>query len=74
MWSTGVEEVVAMAFVLGHARDTGWVVAHVRRPHRARDGQLPLLIALPSPRVPGSEEREALPPRPLENVRAIHER
>jgi hypothetical protein len=31
-----------MAFVHGHARDNGWVVAHVRAPVDAEDGQLPL--------------------------------
>jgi hypothetical protein len=31
-----------MAFVHGHARDNGWVVAHVRAPVGAEDGQLPL--------------------------------
>lgn len=39
-----------MSFVHGHARETGWVVAHVRRPSRAQDGQLPLLaVPLPAP-------------------------
>jgi hypothetical protein len=31
-----------MAFVHGHARDTGWVVAHIRPPTDAEDGQLRL--------------------------------
>jgi hypothetical protein len=35
-------EVVHVSFVHGHARATGWVVAHVRRPTRAEEGQLPL--------------------------------
>lgn len=34
-----------MSFVHGHARATGWVVAHRRHPHRAEHGQLPLLAA-----------------------------
>lgn len=39
-----------MSFVHGHARETGWVMAHVRRPSRAQDGQLPLLaVPLPAP-------------------------
>ena len=37
LWCTG-----GMAFVHGHARDSGWVVAHVRAPVEAEDGQLPL--------------------------------
>jgi hypothetical protein len=37
-----------MAFVHGHARETGWVVSHYRRPQRAGDDQLDL--ALPEPR------------------------
>lgn len=36
-----------MSFVHGHARDTGWVVAHRRAPHRAEDGQLPLPVSAP---------------------------
>ena len=35
-----------MAFVHGHARATGWVMAHVRAPNQAGDGQLALLPAL----------------------------
>jgi hypothetical protein len=31
-----------MAFVRGHARESGWVVSHYRRPQRAGDDQLPL--------------------------------
>src|SRR3712207_1063428 len=37
-WRTG-----DMAFVPGHARDTGWVVAHVPAPVHAEDGQLALV-------------------------------
>jgi hypothetical protein len=37
-----------MAFVHGHARETGWVVSHYRRPQRAGDDQLDL--ELPAPR------------------------
>ncbi len=39
-----------MAFVHGHARATGWVVAHRRRPNDAEEGQLPLLaVEEPAP-------------------------
>ena len=31
-----------MAFVRGHARESGWVVSHYRRPQHAGDDQLPL--------------------------------
>lgn len=45
-----------VSFVHGHARDTGWVVAHRRAPHRAEDGQLALPVAVPVPRpVPAAE-------------------
>jgi hypothetical protein len=37
-----------MAFVHGHARESGWVVSHYRRPQRAGDEQLDL--DLPGPR------------------------
>ena len=30
-----------MAFVRGHARESGWVVSHYRRPQRAGDAPLP---------------------------------
>jgi hypothetical protein len=45
---------VPMSFVHGHARHTGWVVAHRRAPHRAEHGQLPLPVlgAVPAPRPP----------------------
>jgi len=33
-----------MAFVHGHARETGWVVSHYRRPQRAGDDQLDLTL------------------------------
>ncbi|MHA6796408.1 hypothetical protein ACVGVM_23270 [Pseudonocardia bannensis] len=39
-----------MAYVHGHARETGWVVAHFRRPSAPDDGQLGL--ALPDPGAP----------------------
>jgi hypothetical protein len=46
-----------MSFVHGHARDTGWVVAHRRAPHRAEDGQLPLPVpAPPTPAEPARDE------------------
>jgi hypothetical protein len=38
-----------MAFVHGHARATGWVMAHLRAPNHAGDGQLALLPALLPP-------------------------
>ena len=48
-----------MAFVHGHARDTGWVVAHLRRPNDAEEGQIALLVpdeVIPLPReAPESE-------------------
>jgi hypothetical protein len=50
-----------MAFVHGHARDTGWVVAHLRRPNRAEEGQIPLVLALPKPRDPPPGERHGHP-------------
>ena len=50
-----------MAFVHGHARETGWVVSHYRRPQRAGDDQLDL--ELPAPRrdddQPGDEGDDA---------------
>jgi hypothetical protein len=51
-----------MAFVHGHARETGWVVSHYRRPQRAGDDQLDL--ELPAPRRddddhPGDEDDDA---------------
>jgi hypothetical protein len=51
-----------MAFVHGHARDNGWVVAHVRAPVGAEDGQLPLE---PDPAGPtGSEPADPVEPAP----------
>jgi hypothetical protein len=47
---------MTVSFVHGHARATGWVMAHVRRPTTAEDGQLPLLAAVPLPRPPDAEE------------------
>jgi hypothetical protein len=47
-----------MSFVHGHARDTGWVVAHRRAPHRAEGGQLPLPVAVPAPRPPPPGRRD----------------
>jgi hypothetical protein len=56
VWST-----VLMAFVHGHARDTGWVVAHVRAPVDAEDGQLEL-VSDPSPDdEPGPADAESVP-------------
>jgi len=54
-----------MAFVHGHARATGWVMAHVRAPNRAGEGQLALLPALLpalAERIPRQRRRS---PRPL---------
>lgn len=49
-----------MSFVHGHARDTGWVVAHRRRPNEAEEGQLPLLAVGPAAEV-DEPERVAVP-------------
>lgn len=57
-----------MCYVHGHARAVGWVVSHVRRPHRPEEGQLPLLlagpceavVAVPSPRL-SPEARRVVP-------------
>jgi len=43
-----------MAFVHGHARESGWVVSHYRRPQRAGDDQLDL--ALPGQREAGDTQ------------------
>lgn len=32
-----------VSFIQGHARETGWVMAHRRRPNHAEEGQLSLL-------------------------------
>jgi hypothetical protein len=48
-----------MAFVHGHARESGWVVAHVRAPIDAEDGQLPLV---PEPDADGDPEPDAASP------------
>lgn len=45
-----------MSFVHGHARESGWVMSHYRRPQLAGDDQLDL--ALPAPRA-GDEEAGA---------------
>jgi hypothetical protein len=50
-----------MAFVHGHARDNGWVVAHVRAPVDAEDGQLPLD---PDPGEPGEVAEVTDPAEP----------
>lgn len=54
-----------MAFVHGHARDTGWVVAHLRRPTEAEEGQLPLLPP-PLPREPPDLGVEPAPGSPAD--------
>lgn len=41
-----------MPFVRGHARESGWVVSHYRRPQRAGDDQL----ALPGQRDPAEDQ------------------
>lgn len=49
-----------MSFVHGHARESTWVVSHLRAPNRAQDGQLELEVdddaevevAIPRPREP----------------------
>ena len=48
-----------MSFVHGHARDTGWVMAHRRRPNGPEEGQLPLIPepVVPGPREPADRER-----------------
>ncbi len=56
-----------MTFVHGHARDTGWVMAHRRRPNDAEEGQLPLLpaqdaVVVPAPRVSTENEPAACEP------------
>jgi hypothetical protein len=43
-----------MAFVHGHARESGWVVSHYRRPQSAGDDQLDL--ALPAQREAGEAQ------------------
>jgi hypothetical protein len=53
---------VGMAFVHGHARDTGWVVAHVRAPVDAEDGQLELVPEPPAGEpAPGAGAATAAP-------------
>lgn len=42
-----------MVFVQGHARATGWVMAHRRAPNRPEEGQLellPLVVRIPRQR------------------------
>ncbi len=38
-----------VAYVHGHARETGWVVAHFRRPSAPDEGQLGLALPAPAP-------------------------
>lgn len=63
-----------MAFVHGHARETGWVVSHYRRPQRAGDNQLDL--ALPAPRDEDDQPTEPAEPEPEDpaSVRSIPRR
>lgn len=46
-----------MSFVHGHSRDTGWVVAHLRPPTDAEDGQL----TLPLPPSGGGDDHPDTP-------------
>jgi hypothetical protein len=66
-----------MAFVHGHARETGWVVSHYRRPQRAGDDQLDL--ELPAPRredddQPGDAEADEPSGDDPDSVRSIPRR
>lgn len=58
---------VAMAFVHGHARETGWVVSHYRRPQASGDGQL----TLPSPRPPDDDREPDREPDAVDAVDAV---
>jgi hypothetical protein len=65
-------EVVDMSFVHGHARATGWVMAHLRRPTRPEPGQLPLLpgaLALRLPEDPDGSAEGARGAEPLTSAR-----
>ncbi len=57
-----------MAFVHGHARATGWVMAHRRAPNRPEEGQLELLPAVV--RIP-SQRRRSPEPVPAAAEQAI---
>ena len=48
-------EVMDVSFVHGHPRAAGWVKGHLRRPTRAGEGQLPLLVPLPRSPEPEAE-------------------
>ena len=60
---------MTVSFVHGHARATGWVVAHVRRPTTAEDGQLPLLAVVPPPRAREAEEPAEPGPEAVSSAR-----
>ena len=45
-----------MSFVHGHARESTWVVSHLRAPNRAEDGQLELEVEEPEPAIPRPRE------------------
>lgn len=62
-----------MSFVHGHPRRSGWVVAHVRRPNRAEQGQLPLLLVVPLPRPPadGGSDTGAPAAGPVSSARKL---
>jgi hypothetical protein len=44
-----------VSFVHGHPRAAGWVKGHLRKPTRAEEGQLPLLMPLPRSPEPEAE-------------------
>ncbi|GAA1290056.1 hypothetical protein GCM10009609_67240 [Pseudonocardia aurantiaca] len=48
-------EVMDVSFVHGHPRAAGWVKGHLRKPTRAEEGQLPLLMPLPRSPEPEAE-------------------
>jgi hypothetical protein len=60
---------MTVSFVHGHARATGWVVAHVRRPTTAEGGQLPLLAVVPLPRDPEAQKPAEPGPAAAEQAR-----
>jgi hypothetical protein len=54
-----------VAFVHGHPRETGWVVAHVRAPVEAEDDQLVLVEVPPADSDPEAPAPEQAPEGPL---------
>lgn len=69
-----------MAFVHGHARETGWVVSHYRRPQRAGDDKLDLELPAPrredddQPGDSGDSDADELPGDDPDSVRSIPRR